>query len=151
MAAYEAALTINEPINVICKQARDVQVREIQTADAYIFATPENFGYMSGELKALFDRTYEESREQTAGKCYALLIACGNDGSGAKQSVERILAGYQMKQSGLCVVAKEPVNQQSLTEAAELGEYMSVALANGVIQAGLQQKTLCRDIKPNKI
>lgn len=132
-AAYQAAKQCGEPIKIIKRHAAKISVMDMQTADAYLFATPENFGYMSGELKALFDRTYEQSREQTAGKTYALLIACGNDGSGAKAAVERILIGYNMKNSGLCVINQGDISESALQQAHDVGTYLAVALANGVI------------------
>lgn len=103
-------------------------------ADAYIFATPENFGYMSGELKSLFDRTYYACREHTAGKAYALIISCDNDGSGAESSINRILKGYNMKNTGQCLIAKKGQSRKKQIEmAAEIGMYMVIALANGII------------------
>lgn len=132
-AAYQGALNCGELIDINKKPASEVTVVDMQQADAYLFATPENFGYMSGELKALFDRTYEQSREQTAGKTYGLLIACGNDGSGAKSSIERILTGYNMKNSGLCVINKGDMQAKTLKAAEDIGQYLAVALANGII------------------
>lgn len=132
-ACYLAANSASTEIAVIYQPASKVGCNIFSTADAYIFATPENFGYMSGELKALFDRTYEDCREQTAGKSYAILISCGNDGSGAKQSVERILNGYKMKNSGLYLVAKGENSQENIRDAQQIGEYMAVALENGII------------------
>lgn len=131
--AYQAAKQATSAINVVKVLANAVCLDTFRGADAYLFATPENFGYMSGELKALFDRTYEECRENTAGKSYALLISCDNDGSGAKQSIERILNGYNMKDSGLSVVAKGQLTEQDKRQAQEIGEYMAVALESGVI------------------
>lgn len=132
-AAYAAAQQSTENLHIICKSARQVTVSQVQTADAYIFATPENFGYMSGELKALFDRTYENCREQTAGKHYALLISCGNDGGGAVTAIQRILTGYNMKDSGLCLIASGEITENSIKQAEEIGQYMAVALENGIL------------------
>lgn len=132
-AAYHAAKQATSTINVVKVRAGQVTIDDFRNTDAYLFATPENFGYMSGELKALFDRTYELCREQAAGKSYALLISCDNDGSGAKHSIERILNGYKMKDSGLCVVAKGDITEQNMTEAYHVGEYFAVALESGVI------------------
>lgn len=120
-------------VRVIYKHVSKVDVNDMLIADAYVFATPENFGYMSGELKALFDRTYNAVHEKTAGRGYALLISCGNDGSGAKASIDRILNGYGMKNTDLCVIAKGEVSPKDLKDAANVGEYMTFALDVGVL------------------
>lgn len=133
-ACYQAALACaGDSVHIIYKTASEVSEGDMRCADAYIFATPENFGYMNGQLKFLFDRTYEQVREETAGRSYALLIACGNDGSGAKASVERILSGYSMKNVGQCLIVKGLPDKQSLYESAEIGRYMVMALDAGVI------------------
>lgn len=133
-ACYESAIATEEKIRVYCKAAPQVSINQILQADAYIFATPENFGYMNGELKSLFDRTYHACREQTAGSAYALIISCDNDGQGAKAAIERILAGYNMKNSELCLIAKgQQPQQRHLEVAKDIGQYMAVALANGIL------------------
>ncbi|MPV85231.1 flavodoxin family protein [Ostreibacterium oceani] len=132
-AARRGANAIDSPITVNCKPTHDVSVTEMQQSDGYIFATPENFGYMSGELKALFDRTYYDAREQTAGKSYALLISCDNDGQGAVKAIQRILLGYNMKDSQLCHIAKNPQAQTDLDAAYDIGLYFAEALSLGAI------------------
>lgn len=132
-AAYQGAIAMKTAIAVQIKPAAEATVADMRQADAYLFASPENFGYMSGELKALFDRTYEQSREYTAGKSYALLIACDNDGSGAKTAIERILRGYQMKSTQQCVIAKGDIDEKTQNDAQAVGKYLAMALSLGII------------------
>lgn len=131
---YQSAVEANESINVIYKTASSVTNKDILASDAYVFATPENFAYMSGELKSLFDRTYYTCREYTAGRSYALIISCDNDGSGAEIAIKNILQGYNMKNTGQCLIAKVGQSREKQIEmAGEIGMYMAVALANGII------------------
>ena len=59
---------------------------DLLNADALVFATPENFGYMAGTLKGLFDRVFYACMTDTtaygggtesriAGRPYAVLVA----------------------------------------------------------------------------
>lgn len=132
-AAHQAAEHSGDGVHVISRLAGQTTLKDLQIADAYIFATPENFGYMSGELKALFDRTYEDARNDTAGKSYGLLISCDNDGSGAQNAIQRILTGYQMKSCNQCLIVKGKITSAALEQAKAVGQYMAVALENGII------------------
>ena len=73
-AAYDGALSLNqtfdaaEQIRVVLKRASEVTINDLQLADAWLIATPENFAYMAGETKAVFDRSSDAIREQTAGR-----------------------------------------------------------------------------------
>ena len=132
-AAHEGACAAAEGMDVLLKCAHEVDVDVLRQADAWLLATPENFGYMSGELKAMFDRTYDAVRETTAGRSYALLVSCGNDGRGAQSAVERIMLGYGMHRARETLIVRGEVSEADVLAAHELGQYMAVALSMGLI------------------
>ena len=134
-AAYDGALSLNqtfdaaEQIRVVLKRASEVTINDLQLADAWLIATLENFAYMAGEIKAVFDRSYEAIREQTAGRPYGLVVSCDNDGRGAVSSVARIMTGYGMRliQPEL-IVRGSAVDETQAQQAYELGQYMAACL-----------------------
>ncbi len=118
----------------------DVQVRDalsatpadVLAADGIILGTPENFGYMSGALKVFLERVYYPCLEHTQGRPYALFIKAGNDGSGARTSVERIVTGLRWRAVQAPVIAVGIATESDLLACRELG----LALAAG-LDAGL--------------
>lgn len=76
---------------------------ELIGADAVIFGTTANFGYISGALKHYFDSTYMVAREQTAGKPVSWWIRGGYDTTGAAKAMRSLTTGFEMR------VAAEPV------------------------------------------
>ena len=113
--------------------ARDVTLDDLVQSAAWLIATPENFGYMAGEVKAVFDRSYNQIREQTAGRSYGLMISCDNDGRGAVSAIARIMIGYGMRlaQPEL-IVRGSAVADEDAQQAYELGQYMAGAVALGL-------------------
>jgi len=97
-----------------------------------VICSPEYFGYMSGAVKDLFDRTYEESRDFTAGKPYAIVISAGNDGAGALSSIERIAAGYRFKKVQDPLVARGPILPSMLNQCRELGKTLAAGIDLGI-------------------
>jgi len=97
-----------------------------------VICSPEYFGYMSGAVKDLFDRTYEESRDFTTGKPYAIVISAGNDGTGALNSIERIAAGYRFRKIQDPVVARGPILPSSLDQCRELGKTLAAGIDLGI-------------------
>lgn len=73
----------------------DAEAGHVLQAQAIILGTTENFGYMSGALKDFFERIYYPCLEEKQGLSIALYIKAGNDGQGAKTSVERITTGLR--------------------------------------------------------
>ena len=84
-------------IEVVSKRALETGPREVLEADAIILGTTENFGYMSGGMKDFLDRIYYPCLEQTESLPYAMFIRAGNDGLGARGSIERIVKGLAWK------------------------------------------------------
>jgi len=135
MGASSARSSVDDGthIHVQLSHAREVEASAVRHADALLLATPENFGYMSGELKAMFDRTYDAVREETAGRSYGLIVSCGNDGRGAQAAVERIMIGCGMVLAQDVLIVRGEVTEADLASAYALGEYMAAALAVGLI------------------
>jgi multimeric flavodoxin WrbA len=88
-------------VEVRVRDALEADADDVLWADAMIFGTPENFGYMSGAMKYFLDRIYYDCLDRVAGRPYALFIRAGNDGRGAIGSIERILLAYRVR-SGHC-------------------------------------------------
>jgi multimeric flavodoxin WrbA len=101
-------------------------------AGAYVFATPECFGGMSGLLKDFFERIYYPTGDRLAGRGYASVIVAGQDGQGAKLGIDRIARGLQLRmvQPGLIVPSQEVETARANCE--ELGATFAHGLACGL-------------------
>jgi flavorubredoxin len=87
---------------------------------------------MAGAVKDLFDRTYEEVRENMMGKSYSVVICAGNDGTGALKSIERIVAGWILKKVQEPVFCRGPVTEEALSKCKELGHTLAAGIAFGI-------------------
>ncbi|MDH4109128.1 MAG: flavodoxin family protein [Gammaproteobacteria bacterium] len=110
----------------------DAGADDLLWADGLILGTPENFGYMSGALKYFLDRVYYPCLEKVDGKPYALFVRAGNDGTGAVNSIQRILKGLALKQVQEPVLVVGEFEDSRLAECEELGMTMAAGLAAGV-------------------
>ena len=105
---------------------------DVLWADGIILGTTENFGYMSGAIKDFFERIYYPCLDKTEGLPYALFIRAGNDGLGARTSIERIINGLAWR------AVQEPLicsgdYQEGFTELCEeLGMTMAAGLEAGI-------------------
>lgn len=95
----EGALSASdgEELAVQLLQASEAGPEDVLQADAYVFATPENLGAMSGLLKDFFDRCYYPALEHINGRPYATLICAGSDGSNAARQIARIATGWRLR------------------------------------------------------
>jgi len=105
---------------------------DVLQADGLILGTTENFGYMSGAMKDFFDRIYYPCLEQTVSMPYSLYIRAGNDGRGAKTSIERIVAGLSWKQVQEPLICRGDWNEDFPRQCRELGMTMAAGLAAGI-------------------
>lgn len=81
----------------------DALAEELIAADAVIFGTTANFGYISGALKHYFDSTFMAAREKTEGKPVSWWIRGGYDTTGAAKAMRSLTTGFDLR------VAAEPV------------------------------------------
>ena len=110
----------------------EAQPDDVLWAQGLLLGTTENFGYMSGALKDFFDRCYYPCLEQTESLPYALFIRAGNDGQGAKTSVERIVAGLSWKAVQPPLICSGPWQDHFIGKCEELGMTMAAGLEAGI-------------------
>jgi multimeric flavodoxin WrbA len=121
-----------EGIAVDCNGASHVTAEDLRDCKVLVICSPEYFGYMAGGIKDLFDRTYEGVREHTIGKPYAVAISAGNDGTGALQSIERLILGYRMRKVQEPIVVRGPIGPDDLARCRELGQTLAAGMDLGI-------------------
>jgi len=87
---------------------------------------------MAGAVKDLFDRTYEEVRDDVIGKSYSVVICAGNDGTGALRSIERIVAGYRLKRVQEPVICRGELSESDLENCRKLGQTIAAGMELGI-------------------
>ena len=118
----------------------DLQVRnpfaatpeDVLRADGIILGTTENFGYMSGAVKDFFERIYYPCLDKTEGLPYALFIRAGNDGAGARTSIERIIKGLAWRAVQEPLICRGAYQEQFSQLCEELGMTMAAGLEAGI-------------------
>jgi multimeric flavodoxin WrbA len=110
----------------------ETNAQEVMWAHGLILGTTENFGYMSGAMKDFFDRIYYPCLEQTESLPYGLFIRAGNDGLGARSSIERITKGLGWKLVQEPVICRGNWNEDFPDRCEELGTTMAAGLEAGI-------------------
>lgn len=116
------------------KEAFATTARDIRECDGVVFCSPEYFGYMSGAIKDLFDRTYEELKDDPGSvrKAYCIVVSAGNDGTGAARQIERLCKGYHFREVQEPVICKASVTDEALARCRELGATLSEGINLGI-------------------
>jgi multimeric flavodoxin WrbA len=130
-AVEEGALRV-EGVPVQRTRASLVTKEDLLLCRALVICSPEYFGYMAGAIKDLFDRTYEAVREHVTGKSYALVISAGNDGTGALNSIERIIIGYGLKRIQDPIISRGEISPITLESCRELGQTVAAGIELGI-------------------
>jgi multimeric flavodoxin WrbA len=121
-------------VTVVLKWAGEATVQDLLGCDGLALGSPEYFGYMAGQVKDFFDRTYNavRGRKEIFKKPYVVFISAGNDGTGALASIERICIGYQLKKVYEPVVARGDIAREILTRCEELGKTLAAGCEAGI-------------------
>lgn len=154
VSAFCDGVNRTEGAVVLTRSADVATALDVQRTDALMVATPENFGYMAGSVKAFFDRTFYACMADTtvqgggseslvAGRAYSVLVCAGNDGMGAMQSVDRIITGWRMRKAHPGVIARRiggeagssrgAVREEDLEACRELGQLVAEGLLIGAL------------------
>ncbi len=131
-AAVERGAQEISGVEVRRLSALRVTAMHLRKCRALVICTPEYFGYMAGAVKDLFDRTYEQAREFTSGKPYAVVVSAGNDGTGALGSIERIAAGYRFRKVQDPVISRGAILSPMLDRCHELGKTLAAGIELGI-------------------
>jgi multimeric flavodoxin WrbA len=123
-----------EGVEVVLKKAFDAREEDLINCDGLVIGSPEYFGYMSGAVKDLFDRTYERLRghKRIFRKPYAVFISAGNDGQGSLSSIEKIGLGYQFRKVQPPIISKGPLTEAVLEQCEELGRTLAAGCEAGI-------------------
>ncbi|HET6306263.1 MAG TPA: NAD(P)H-dependent oxidoreductase [Rhodopila sp.] len=124
--------------------AADATASDVVSADAYIFATPENLASMAGRMKDFFDRTYYPALGRINGRRYATLVCAGSDGSNAARQIARIATGWRLRpvadplivcthaQTPEAILAPKTIAPHDLEACRDIGAAMAHGLAAGL-------------------
>ena len=126
---------MHAPNSRVClKKAFDTDARDIRECDAVVFCSPEYFGYMSGAIKDLFDRTYEELKDdpRSVKKPYSIVVSAGNDGTGAVRQIERLCRGYRFRKVQDPIICRAAVTGEVLAQCRELGATLAEGINLGI-------------------
>ncbi len=121
-----------DDVEVVVTKALEVGAEAVKSAHAIILGTPENFGYMSGAMKYFFDRIYYDCLDHTQGLPYTMFIRAGNDGTGARASMERIITGLGWREVSDPVILVGDFTKHDLDQLKDLGMTLAMGLAVGV-------------------
>jgi len=121
-------------VTAILKPAHLATLEDLLTCSGLAVGSPEYFGYMAGQIKDFFDRTYypAQKSKKIFKKPYVAFISAGNDGTGALVSIERIALGYPLKKVYEPVVAKGRITDEVLTRCEELGMTLAAGCDAGI-------------------
>jgi len=123
-----------EGVTVTMKRAAEAVLEDLLGCDGLVIGSPEYFGYMAGQVKDFFDRTYETARgrPEIFKKPYTVFISAGNDGQGALTGIERICLGYPFKKVYEPVVAKGEIHREVLDACHEMGQTIAAGCEAGI-------------------
>ena len=105
---------------------------EFTSVDGVLLFTTENFGYMSGAMKDMFDRIYYPCLETTQGLPYCLCVRAGKDGTGAVRAVNTIVTGLRWSMAQPPLVLKGEFQDIFIEQAENYALTFATGLEMGI-------------------
>jgi len=130
--AVERGARSEENVRVVVKRCAEAGPEDLLAADGLILGTPENFGYMAGMMKDFLERVFYACEGKVNGRPWAMFVGAGQDGSGAVNSVERIVLGLRLEKKSEPVIGLKELTPEVLQKCEELGAAFAAGLAIGV-------------------
>lgn len=122
-----------ENITVKVLAPLETQPEDILAANAVILGTTENFGYMAGLVKDVFDRCYYPCLEHTEGLPFAFYVRAGLDGTGTRRAIESITQGLRWKLVQPPLICLGDFQPTFIEQCEELGLSIAASLEAGII------------------
>jgi multimeric flavodoxin WrbA len=122
-----------DAVRIVVKRCADAGPEDLLGADALILGTPENFGYMSGLMKDFLERVFYPCEGKIEGRAYALFVGAGQDGTGARTSVERIVAGLRLRKAQEAILCVKDLTPAIVEQCEILGATFAAGLAIGTL------------------
>ena len=122
-----------ENITVKVLAPLETQPEDILAANAVILGTTENFGYMAGLVKDVFDRCYYPCLEHTEGLPFAFYVRAGLDGTGTRRAIESITQGLRWKLVQPPLICLGDFQPAFIEQCEELGLSIAASLEAGII------------------
>lgn len=119
-------------VEVLTLTPLETQADDIISADAIILGTTENFGYMAGLVKDVFDRCYYPCLDKTEGLAFAFYVRAGLDGTGTRRAIESITKGLSWKLVQEPLICKGDFQEEFIEQCRELGMSMAAGLEAGI-------------------
>ncbi|PWQ92486.1 flavodoxin [Leucothrix pacifica] len=117
---------------VVFKTPLEATAADVISSSGVILGTTENFGYMSGLVKDFLERIYYPCMDQTDGLPWAFYVKAGLNGTGATNSVQKVISGLRWKLVQEPVLFHGAFKQDFLEEAETLGAGMAEGLKLGI-------------------
>ena len=122
-----------DQVRVVVKRCAEAGPEDVLGAAGIILGTPENFGYMSGMMKDFLERVFYPCEGKVEGRPWALFVGAGQDGTGAVNSVERIVTGLRLKKAFEPVIGLKELTPEVVAKCEEMGATLAAGIAFGVL------------------
>lgn len=113
-------------------RAADATVADLLWADALLLGASENFGYLCGGMLDFLARIFYPAIDRGVILPYAVFISAGNDGRGAIAQIERIAAGFPLRQVAEPEIVRGEVDADGIQRCEALGQALAAGLAMGI-------------------
>ena len=123
-----------EGIDARFRRPLEATAEDILTAGGVIIGTTENFGYMSGQIKDFFERTYYPCLDKVPALPWALYIRGGKDGTGTLRAVTAIAAGLRWREVQPPLMLIGDFQESFVPACHELGMTVAAGLAAGIFR-----------------
>ena len=119
-------------VEVVCQGPLETGPEDVLAADALLFGTTENLGYMAGASKDFFDRCYYPVLERKQGLPCAVYVRAGHDGTGTCRALQTIFTGLRWKLVQDILVCRGDWQDDFVPRCEELGLYLAAGLDAGI-------------------
>lgn len=113
-------------------RAADAGLAELAWADALLLGGSENFGYLCGGLLDFLARVFYPAIALGITLPYAAIVSAGNDGRGAVAQIERIAAGFPLRQVASPEIVRGDADAAAVERCELLGQTIATGLALGI-------------------